>query len=89
MKTDPGYSDKRPLIEERAKSLWLAKPPTTAQEATQILQQAYVDVQERLKKLIPRPVEKKVLPSSGSAANNGSVPKTLADLIERRLALGD
>lgn len=88
MKTrDPDYSHKSSLINDRVRVLLTQYQPRTPQEAVQLAEKAYADVNASLGGLSPRRQPMRSVGSSSSSASNATrAPRTLLEAAQ--MAMG-
>ena len=76
--SDPDYAIKQPLVQEKIELALFKKPPTSAEEALAIFNQAKSEVDAQIKRLRPTPGS--VRPTgSGTSVNARGVPKDPLD----------
>jgi hypothetical protein len=83
---DPDYAKKAKLVETTAEAMVArkGKPPATAQEALDLVEAAYREVNEVLKPMQPRPQPMTASPA-GASARVVAAPKTLREAIDGAL----
>lgn len=80
--TDPDYPRKAELVETTCRAIVqrTGKAPGNAAEATALVEQAFAEVEQRLKSLLPKP--RVIVPSPiGSSATSAPAAKTLREAI--------
>jgi hypothetical protein len=83
---DPEYDNIADLVKDRFQALATAEYPETPADAVAMVDKAYKEVTQRLRKLAPAKQPMKVAASSGSSAKVSAKPKSIEDVIDRLLS---
>lgn len=78
---DPDYSAKQKFVMDKVRLIIQNEQPQSAQEAINIVERAYNDVNEAMKSFIPKR-NQTVMTSSNSSVSASPHPKTLLDVIK-------
>jgi len=83
---DPDYQAKSDFLTDRFKALVRENPPRTQQEAIKLAEQAHTEVTERMKSLLPKKGEVKVVTSRSSSASSAvQSPRSLLEVAQAAL----
>lgn len=88
MTRDPDYAKKKPQIERILKGLITEKPPKTPQDAVQLAQQAYDDVNNWLRTVVTAQKPEVRSPNGGAASSANTRPEPRSMLEAMRQARG-
>ncbi len=78
---DADYSVKQPFLMDKVRAAVAAQQPKTSQEAVALVEQAYREVNESLKRFGPQRQAAKTVRSDTSSANVAPQPKSLRDAV--------
>ena len=82
---DPDWSTKEGLITDRVRSIILSEQPSTAEEAVALVERAYSQITEQLRKITPKRTNINPVRSSMSSATVNVAPKSLKEAVLRGL----
>jgi hypothetical protein len=78
---DADYSVKQPFLMDKVKAAMAANPPRNSQEAVALVDQAYREVNDSLRRVMPQRAAATSIRSETSSANVAPQPKSLRDAI--------
>lgn len=83
---DPEWSTKEALITDRVRSLMASEQPNTAEQAVALVERAYSQITDQLRKIAPQRTPINPVRSTMSSATATASPKSLKEAIMRGLA---